>query len=334
MRRFAPGLIVLLLSLGAAPAQAEPTDEGAPQPVPPPPPVMVAPLAQTRAVVIHEPTSAEGDTFFPERASREFRGGSGEIQCHVSADNRLENCVVTAESPAGYGFGAAVVKLAALYRVKPPTRDGKYNENNTFRLTIQFHPPPMPDVVTLRPPGSPVAAPASGGYRGIDVAGVATPPSLARLARLQPKAAARDGVSGFGMLDCIVEVAGNLTDCRLIAEQPENYGFGQAALKASRYFVMHPAKVDGVPSMARKRVSVSFPAQELEFARLNPAESNAELVNEPRPVVPPSAIPRAPAIRSMAVLWIPALFALLLLAAAPAALWAPARKPRPRGLAY
>ena len=37
----------------------------------------------------------------------------------------MEDCKVTSETPTGYGFGAAALKLAGSFKMKPETRDGE-----------------------------------------------------------------------------------------------------------------------------------------------------------------------------------------------------------------
>jgi protein TonB len=72
-------------------------------------------------------------------------------------------------------------------------------------------------------------------------------PSASQISRLYPKRAAREKVQGRVVLRCQVTKAGALTECRVLSETPEGYGFGDAALKLSKMFVMRPKTVDGAP---------------------------------------------------------------------------------------
>ncbi|MFA7648173.1 MAG: TonB family protein [Phenylobacterium sp.] len=44
-----------------------------------------------------------------------------------------------------------------------------------------------------------------------------------------------------------VTAAGQVRDCRVVAETPEGEGFGPAALKLARFFQMRPMMEDGRP---------------------------------------------------------------------------------------
>ena len=50
---------------------------------------------------------------------------------------------------------------------------------------------------------------------------------------------------------CRVSAQGVVADCRILSETPDAYGFGEAALKLTRYFRMTPRPSAAVPSTAR-----------------------------------------------------------------------------------
>ena len=61
----------------------------------------------------------------PVTVSANRPAGHATMRCIVEVTGRLRDCKITSESPAGRGFGAATLKTAHLFRVRPATRDGQ-----------------------------------------------------------------------------------------------------------------------------------------------------------------------------------------------------------------
>ncbi len=58
---------------------------------------------------------------YPKHAMDDSVSGSAQIECVVQPDYTLKACVVLSESPKGYGFGKATIKLFETYTKVDPT---------------------------------------------------------------------------------------------------------------------------------------------------------------------------------------------------------------------
>ena len=72
-------------------------------------------------------------------------------------------------------------------------------------------------------------------------------PSADQFAQYYPERAQRLEMAGRATIVCTVTAAGTLQGCSVTSEDPADYGFGDAAIKMSRFFKMKPATRDGVP---------------------------------------------------------------------------------------
>jgi bla regulator protein blaR1 len=80
--------------------------------------------------------------YYPEAArAAGVTGAKVVIDCAITADGRLENCLVRQEDPAQYGFGEATIKLARHFQMAPEDRDGKPTAGGVIRLPIVFQDP-------------------------------------------------------------------------------------------------------------------------------------------------------------------------------------------------
>jgi protein TonB len=84
-------------------------------------------------------------------------------------------------------------------------------------------------------------------------------PSGAQLTQLYPRRALEREQTGRAVIACTVTAAGRLRGCTVADETPAGAGFGDAALKLSRYFQMRPMTEDGRPvDGGQVRIPVSF----------------------------------------------------------------------------
>ncbi|HEX7759890.1 MAG TPA: TonB family protein, partial [Caulobacteraceae bacterium] len=65
------------------------------------------------------------------------------------------------------------------------------------------------------------------------------------MSRYYPDRAQRMGKGGLATISCAVSASGSIGACHLVSESPADYGFGDAALKLSRFFKMKPQREDG-----------------------------------------------------------------------------------------
>jgi hypothetical protein len=232
--------LILAGALAARPPLAH-ADPAAGAPAPPPkaatPPPKPAPKPDDTFLV-----------FYPPAARAAGVEGQATVKCSRTAHLAMTGCTLVSETPAGQGFGAAALAMAAQSKDNPKLALREVANLAPQETTLRFtlHPPAITPDITLM--AHVLANPS-----------IVTKPTNAQIQAAYPSRALDDQVQGGAIIDCVVSEKGALQECRVAAETPVGYGFGQAAADLAGDFVMKPGELDGEPVGGRPvRISVGF----------------------------------------------------------------------------
>lgn len=75
--------------------------------------------------------------YYPRRALEHAVTGQVVLDCLVSVEGRLD-CGVESESPAGWGFAEAALRIARDHRMAPAIRDGAATQSR-YRMRVPFN---------------------------------------------------------------------------------------------------------------------------------------------------------------------------------------------------
>jgi len=210
-----------------------------------------APSAPPAAAPTHAGLPAQPDAalaYYPDAARAAGVEGQAVIRCSRNEHLKLVRCSLVSETPAGQGFGAAALAMAAQSPDNPKVNMPEMLSNASADQTIKFtlHPPDIePDVTRM---AHTVTGPS-----------IITQPTRAQIEAAYPVRALADQVRGGAAMVCTVSETGHLNACRVADELPAGYGFGQAAVDLAVDFLVKPSQLDGQPVGGRQvRVTVSF----------------------------------------------------------------------------
>jgi len=96
------------------------------------------PLSITKMDWQRKPSGRDLEDLYPPEALASRLSGQALVACKVDVAGVLRDCFVTDESPAGYGFGAAALKMSTKFRMKPPTENGAPIDGERVIIPINF----------------------------------------------------------------------------------------------------------------------------------------------------------------------------------------------------
>jgi TonB family protein len=172
--------------------------------------------------------------FYPAKARASAVAGGAVLKCGLSEHIRLVDCVLLGESPRGFGFGEAALALAQRSVDNPDVPPKAHPDGQVIVFKFSLTPPSI-EPNTLVPTHlatGPI-------YRRV--------PTADEVASVTPAAARRAHMPGVAVLDCVVTLEGKASPCQVRGEAPKGWGFGDAALRLTRYIQFDPKMVDGEP---------------------------------------------------------------------------------------
>ena len=180
--------------------------------------------------------------------------------CTIEVSGNLAPCTLEEETPLGYGFGDAALKLSRLFRMAPGTRNGQPIVGGTIHIPIEF-----------------------------SVPGAAQPPpGLAAALAFYPAPARAAHVSGEATLRCARNAHLALEDCALVSESPGGQGFGAAALAMAARSPDNPDLnvADAAllaPSPITVRFAWSLPSIDPDLTEMAHVVKRPQVVQQPTP---------------------------------------------------
>ena len=210
---------------------------------PAPTPARTTPASPQPQVDLSNPVLA----FYPAAARAAHVEGQAVIRCRRDEHLALTGCTLVSETPAGQGFGAAALAMAARSPPNPKLELKEAPSLPTEDDTIRFQLAPpyvSPDLTRM---AHVMAKPE-----------ILAKPTQAQVQAAYPPRALDDQIQGGAILACVATTGGKLVECRVDREAPTGYGFGQAALDLAADFTLKPQLIDGDPVDGPVLVRVPF----------------------------------------------------------------------------
>lgn len=122
-------LVFLAAPLPSASGQETPQGSAPPKPV------------ISRPVWRRLPTGSDMARVHPLRAKREKVSGEVVIRCRARKDGHLEGCEIQRETPAGYDFGEAAIKLSTKFVMRKTSYEGTPVAGAVVMIPVRFRSP-------------------------------------------------------------------------------------------------------------------------------------------------------------------------------------------------
>lgn len=173
---------------------------------------------------VSKPSNEDWRRIRPSDGKGGYPGGESELLCRVELDGRLTACRITDQSEEGQTFGKLAMKMIALHKAKPHTKDGQPIAAWS-RIPVKLVNYTL-DMPTTRPEWF-------------------TRPSEQAIREAWPKGADGEPVRGRVALYCTLTTAGRLAGCETAVEEPAGVGLSDMLLKFAPQYSTAPAIVDG-----------------------------------------------------------------------------------------
>lgn len=184
---------------------------------------------------------------YPEEAKAKGVGGRVTLTCVFKGEGRLAGCQTVNEEPERLGFARAAKSLSDSFVGPTTLSDGRKTAGILTQISFTFAPEMLDPDPRKRVVGKPVWA---------------VTPSADQFAGGYPDAAKQAGVAtGRAVLLCDIAAGGRLDGCSTQSEEPDGFGFGDAALALSEGFRLRIWTVEGLPVVGGKlRVPIRYNA--------------------------------------------------------------------------
>lgn len=193
---------------------------------------------------VKQPSPEDLRAVFPVAALRVGAKGSAVVNCLVTIQGALDDCVAVEEEPAGLGFGDAGRTLMTQVSMKPARLRGE-PAPSYVSIPVRWTEPPPSSGATIR-------------KRIVSIQRVwASAPSFADLAAAYPPKAKAADLLGRAVVGCEVTLEGRMIRCRVLSEAPKGQGFGAAARRLA-WQLRFPLATEA-DRQATRNTSIHFP---------------------------------------------------------------------------